>query len=110
MAKSNIIKEILQSLALGALLGGTAFSFVKYTDSKEKQAINAVKNHSKTIEYVVKENECWEQIGRRTIPEELRNKTDSRFIYEYLAKELNGRKDYALHKHEKVLVPVYDKN
>ena len=110
MKDKTIIRKIIEYTLLGLLVGGSTLGSIRYNDYKEKKALDAIKSHSKTIEYSVKPNEGWEQIGRRFVPKELRNRMDSRILSEYLAKELNGKNNYNLQEYEIVKIPLYEKN
>ncbi len=102
---NDILSYVLGSLFFGGLYAGS----IKYSEYKEKKALDAIRNYDKTIEYVVQENDSWDKIRKKFIPSYIRDKMDIHTLNEYLAKELNGKENYVLQKNEGVLVPEYSK-
>lgn len=103
--RNDILSYLLGSLFFGGLYAGS----IKYSEHKEKRALDAIKNYDKTIEYVVQENESWDKIRKKFIPSYIRDRIDIHTLNEHLAKELNGKESYALQKYEIILVPEYSK-
>ena len=105
--EKKFMKDLPFSLATGLIFGGIFLGLSRCNDYKEKKALESIKNHKGTIEHVVKKDESWDILRKRYIPYELRNKVDMHDVNEFLAKDLNGRKDYRLQENEVVMIPVY---